>query len=900
MPRNNRELSQFASFIEVNDSNNKIGIITDLSFSSGLGVGNNLTSYLDRIENYGDEEESLIVFNKAHFLDDVEIDGNLSIGSTGIIEISGDTTFNNLNVTGILSTVNGGSIRVNTPIDVGIPNLYGISTSYLLPEEKFVRFFNPVIFYGEFTQFKGEGVIFDVGVTTFFTTTEFDRGAIFSGPTGYAATFNTKILVTSESLAFGEPNGIGTLNTFAVDVDGGISASQFMQVGSGLTVWDYISIGGSATNESYFLSTTRFKSSLVSIGLTNNPSVLELYSKVANDILPENNFIGIGTPLDPWGFGYFDIIKSDTNIETQDLQVLGDADFTNAADFIGGLNASGVSTVTDLFVSADAFIQRHLLVTGFATFTSPAPINGVARTSIQANNIDIKSANLNEFYYPTLSNSAGIQTVLGGELFVNSGIYYNPISSDFYVGGNLNVLGDSIIADIGEPDLKFFILNTPKAIEGFLAADQILLGGQASTGVATIRNERFDVNTLRVVGNNIQASTGNTNITLDDNTNTRFYGNIEFDGNTIKTNRDTAFIFDQTVQYANLLGDAVNVDIGSQGVGIVSLRNNRADIYGDLLLKTDQILASDGAVSIQLDSNRKVTIQGDLVINGNDIISGGGVTNITLVNDQFTIFAGDIQVNGNEIRASDGNVNILMNSNVLTSVTGNLRIEGDNILAGTGATNITLLDGQQTIFAGDIRVNGNSIRASNGFVNIEMEDDIKTIFSGDIQVNGDDIRAADGTICITLEAPSGNVAIGSDLTANSVFFNGNTAVFNNDNVSIKDNLINIGLLEDPNNLGTLIGPNTTTNYDAGILLNYYSVGLNTSKKGGVIWDNSAERIAIATDVRELSPNIATIDGYATLEAKGLVINSVSGVRNLLEDDGTYLQLKRVVIDAGTY
>jgi hypothetical protein len=241
-----------------------------------------------------------------------------------------------------------------------------------------------------------------------------------------------------------------------------------------------------------------------------------------------------------------------------------------------------------------------------------------------------------------------------------------------------------------------------------------------------------------------------------------------------------------------------------------------------------------------------------------------------------------------------------MESNTLTSVTGALRVEGNAIQAGTGATNITLVDGSRTVIEGDLQVKGNSIRAANGLVNIEMEDNTKTIFQGDIQVNGDDIRGADGTICITLEAPSGNVAIGSDLYANSVFFNGIDAVFNNENIKIKDNLINIGLLEDPNNLGTLIGPNTTTNYDAGVILNYYSVGLDTSKKAAVFWDNSTERIAVASSVRETTPNILTVDTYAALETNNIYINSASGLRQLFEDDGTYLQLKRVVIDAGTY
>lgn len=885
MPRNNRELSQFASFVEIDDSVKKIGITTDIALSNGVGIGDDLSNYLDRINNYGDSQGSLIVFNPAHFLDDVEIDGNVSIASSGGINVSGAATLTDLSVTGILTVSTGATTVIQGPAIFG--GSYAISSDFSLRNELLI--FHNTTFYGLTTFFAGtpppnfnEGLIINAGVLT-----TYDRVELKSGVEGGGINY---------------PGGFGGPGTsYAMDIDGGLSVGSNLQVGLGLSVLDYISIGYSASKESEFLSTCFFNSD-VQFGDTSADEI-RINSRFVNDIIPsESSIINVGTDTTRWNFGYFlNLDVSETSTFNGRQTFSGRQEFIgNAPDIANGVNITGISTISTLNIG-DQVTNGNALFVGVTTFTSPSPINGVARTSIQANNVDIKLATLDDFYYFPLLNQSGIQTAVGGELFVNNGISYNPISSTFYIGEDLIVNGTNIGADVSDSNISFTLLNTNvKDLNAFGDAETINIGNGNPLGIATFNNYQFHVERLQIQQNHIQAGTGNTNITLDDNLNTKFYGNIEFDGNRIKTNSSTAYIFDETVQYANVLGDALFIDLGTQGGGIASIRNNQTHLYGDLVLKNNQILASDETTAIVLDSNTLVTVLGDLRVGGNDILAGGGQTNITLVNDQFTIFAGDIQVNGNDIRASDGQINISMTSNTLTSIAGALRIEGNEIQAGTGATNITLLDGLQTIFAGDIRVNGNSIRAGNGLVNIEMEDNTKTIFQGDIQINGDDIRASDGTICITIEAPSGNVAIGSDLTANSVFFNGNTAVLNNDEVRIKDNLIDIGLLEDPNNLGTLIGPNTSTNYDAGLLLNYYSVGLDTSKKAAIFWDNSAERIAIATDVTESVADIATINGYAALEAKNLVINTPSGIRELFEDDGTYLKLKRVVIDAGTY
>lgn len=888
--RNNRELSQFASYIDITDSLRTIGVKTDISANFGVAVGGSTGDYNSRVDSGLDPQGSLIVFSPTRFLNGVDMDGGITINgavsfanTTAIgIDSLGNANFENLNVLGLSTFADGGFVEINSNTVFGKQYIGNIQ-----PSNNFVTFYSNADF-GGFVTFSG------------IEQTKFNNGIFIVGG---VSNFDDRLVIrdTSESPTRGRtPFGLASTN-FLLEVDGSATFSDSLAVGAALSVSEYITIGYTGSlGSSNFLTTCDFRSE-VNIGSTSTTE-LRIGSVIASDLVPSGN-TAIGRSTSRWNVGYFNIIDSANGGEfTGVVNFFDGIKVSNSPiDSTDGLNVTGVTTVTDININGQLTSIGNALFAGLVTFTAAAPIDGVARTSLQARNVDINAAILDDFYYFPLLNQSGVQTASGGELFVNDGLYYNPISSSLYIGENLSVLGTRIDADPSDSSITFSLLNSNVLnLDAFGDAQAINIGNPNPSGIATFNNFQFHVERLQVNANQIQASTGNTNITLVDDVNTIFAGNVQFEGNTIKTSSTTAFIFDETVQFANLFGDALFVDIGSQGIGIASIRNNETHLYGDLLLKNDQILASDGATAIVLNSNETVTVFGDLVVGGNDIRAGGGQTNITMVNDQFTIFAGDIQVNGNEIYASDGNVNILMESNTLTSVTGALRVEGNAIQAGTGATNITLLDGQQTIFAGDIRVNGNSIRASNGLVNIEMEDNTKTIFQGDIQVNGDDIRGADGTICITLEAPSGNVAIGSDLYANSVFFNGIDAALNNENIKIKDNLIDIGLLEDPNNLGTLIGPNTTTNYDAGLLLNYYDVGLDTSKKASVFWDNSRERIAIASSVREVTSNVVTVDNYAALETENIYINSISGLRKIFEDDGTYLQMKRVVIDAGTY
>ncbi len=139
------------------------------------------------------------------------------------------------------------------------------------------------------------------------------------------------------------------------------------------------------------------------------------------------------------------------------------------------------------------------------------------------------------------------------------------------------------------------------------------------TGVSTFSTDLVVGGDVRINGNDIQASDGNTNITLTSNTLTTFSGDIKVGGN----------------------------DIQSSG-GTTALTFSGAD----------------------------VTVAGDLTVTGNDIKASGGTTALTFSGANVTV-AGDVTVGGNDIKASDGVTAI-----TLTATTGAVGVSSDLTVSG--------------------------------------------------------------------------------------------------------------------------------------------------------------------------------------------------------------------------
>ena len=157
-------------------------------------------------------------------------------------------------------------------------------------------------------------------------------------------------------------------------------------------------------------------------------------------------------------------------------------------------------------------------------------------------------------------------------------------------------------------------------------------------GTVTIDDELIVSGDIRVNGNDLKASDGNTNITLTSNTLTTFAGDVKVGGNDIQ--------------------------------------------------------ASDGNTNITLTSNTLTTFAGDVRVNGNDLQASDGNTNITMTSNTLTEVKGDLKVTGNDIQDSagnnvftfDGSQNVTANNNL--TVSGNLYVNGSTTQVNTSSMTV--------------------------------------------------------------------------------------------------------------------------------------------------------------------------------------------------------------------
>lgn len=1029
MTRNSRELSQFASFIDIKDANQNIGVITSMVINpGGIGIGSPVSDYLNEVSIRG-AVDPLINWNKTFLLNDVLINGEINVEGSDISITSAGATFPSLNVNGLTTTrdlvVTGvttlsrdtgmGTVYIGQPdviisgaqgtasgsnANIGVavtgPGGAGFADDTDLahglvvidnvgaadPNEVALYVSGKVHFNG------GDPLINDpinggeTGLGTEFVVVPkalyYDKVTFLeglnivkqgpipaSGPEGGSAEPVLKVFNDE----FGAVPGVAETengNKAAIWTNGGFEAKQYGRIGYALSIGEYVEIGRNLPTSntdhtgsgalSVFEGDIAVKTVNVTIGIAtddirylespNNRTNIDLQTSTLTTLYPyisddpaESN-AGIGTEQGRFSIAYLHDLEvgpdgSDSQVNMVNLNVSlgstmayldvagtggtdedeiyldvgpGKSRFANIESF-GSFNHTGIATInTFLNVISDSFNNAYVA------------------TAFQAQNVDVyKQDETNstdpEFFYPAMANAGISQTDVGAQLFVNPGFYLDAFGTSLFIHNNLNVLGTSINASLENPELRFDLLNYGVTELNLASqARYIDIGEPESSegGITSIRSELTELVRLRLKQNDIQASTGDTAITLNEDINVNIAGWIQIGGTYIKCDQNDINIADTPLR-GDLFKSAPDVIIGAEDLGIASIRNNVTEVEF-LRINKNAVQASDESTAFTIGlAGTHISFTGDIIVGGSDIQTGFGITNITMIGDTKTILYGDLEIRGNEILSSDGSVNILMfDAQELTSFTGAIRIEGDEIRAGTGDTNITMNSNQFTRFAGAIQVDGDVIRASNGQDNITMDSDLLTTVSGDLQVGTGTMRAGDGTICISMEGGTGSVAISSDVSANSAFFNGLEARLNVQDVDIRDNLLRIGLIEDPTAPGTLIPPNVAIGNtgDVGLVMARYDVGLSTHKYAAIYYDNSEGRVAIRTDVEDAGIG-AGRDRYllnnglpSELEVKNLYVTNTSslGIKTIFEsntrDDGEniteVLNVVNVEIDAGVF
>jgi len=275
--------------------------------------------------------------------------------------------------------------------------------------------------------------------------------------------------------------------------------------------------------------------------------------------------------------------------------------FTNTTDnTLGDENTGAVQLDGGMGIAKNLTVKQNLHVGGYSEFVGVVTFKGGTINLGDANTDDINVA---------------------GE-FISS---LNPNADATYDigdGANTKRWRHASFSGVG----TFATGAVVDAIQiGITAASEIDTSSgdltlDSATGTTNIDDNLVVTGDVRINGNDIQASDGNTNITLTSNTLTTFAGDIRVNGNDIQASD------------------------GNTNITMTS--NTLTSVAGDLKVGGNDIQASDGNTNITMTSNTLTTLAGDLKINGNDIQSSAGNTVITLANDDAT-FASDVTVGGN-------------------------------------------------------------------------------------------------------------------------------------------------------------------------------------------------------------------------------------------------------------
>jgi hypothetical protein len=209
------------------------------------------------------------------------------------------------------------------------------------------------------------------------------------------------------------------------------------------------------------------------------------------------------------------------------LSVAGVSTFVGNVTFQGGtinLGDSNTDNVvfaaevnSDILPNTDATYNlgaagkrwKDAVFSGIITASSfVGSITGAATTATTVNTT-ADSTN-SDFYVPFVTNST---STTGETVRVDAGLKFNPSTNNLTVDGDIRVGGNDIQASDGNTNITL-TSNTLTAFAG----------------------------DIRVNGNDIQASDGNTNITLTSNTLTTFAGDIRVGGNDIQASDGTTAI----------------------------------------------------------------------------------------------------------------------------------------------------------------------------------------------------------------------------------------------------------------------------------------------------------------------------------------------------------------------
>jgi len=144
--------------------------------------------------------------------------------------------------------------------------------------------------------------------------------------------------------------------------------------------------------------------------------------------------------------------------------------------------------------------------------------------------------------------------------------------------------------------------------------------------------------------------------------------------------------------------------------------------------------------------------------------------------------------------------------------------------------------------------------------------------------------------------------IGNANISGNLFVGGDKFLIDTENVTLRDPLIELGLITDPNT-GELTPPTQNLGNDVGIVLNYFDTapGVNSAQKAAMYYDNEDGRMKFVRQAT-LIGNSVIANAFAALEIGSLWLNDCAGKSPVIECDQIKNErlLKNISIDCGVY
>ena len=594
-----------------------------------------------------------------------------------------------------------------------------------------------------------------------------------------------------------------------------------------------------------------------------------------------------------------------------------------------------------------------LYVTGISTFQGRVDITNTTDSSTKDNGALVLEGGLGVELATNIGSNlrvGGIGTFVGalnvddtspssssqtGALVVDGGA---GIARDLYVGAGLSVTGITTFASTqqtnaagtGAVDIKGGLSVGQNAYVGAglsVTGTTTLQGTATLNGNVNLGNAETDVITINAdVSGDILPETDNT-FNLGDQSAGKTFANASLSGIVTATNGG---------------------DFGTVQIGVTSSRTIYSD-NGPLILDSQNN-------EVVVDATQKV--QGAQTITGNQTVDGSstigevqiGVVDNTTINTSAGNLKLDASTNTVDISAQTNITGMSTFTNGITAthgpgkgiVAGNIGIatvDANTISTNSGDLYIRAATGSDSVrVASDLIVTGqingtisgsistaqrsssidvSSVSDSNdrylSFVNASAGDLAATGLGQTMFVdpqlkynaNSDTlsvptlqagaVKAADGSDAITLADTTGNVSFASSVTVTGdITVLGSQFIVNTEALKVEDPIIELGLV---NSGGNLVAPSSDSNLDVGMIMHYYTG--STAKTAAVYWDDSAQRVAVASSVTENS-NVMTEIVYANFEVGGLWVNDAAGQSEVIGHDGSNRVLQNITVDGGSF